>query len=129
MPESLTTPLLAAGRDTCAGRRTWPAAFGAGLTAVLAVPVPASPNRQRRAARTQPDEAAIRGRIAPHATGLRRTAASARNPPESRREPPAGDSTPPRGCAGPNPAERPPRATRRRRQRQRQRQRRHRLRR
>ena len=34
--------LLAAGRDTCAGRRTWPAAFGAGLTAVLAVPVPAS---------------------------------------------------------------------------------------
>ena len=49
------------------------------------------PNRQRRAARTQPDEAAIRGRIAPHATGLRRTAASARNPPESRREPPAGD--------------------------------------
>jgi hypothetical protein len=34
--------LLAADRDACAGRRTWPAAFGASLTAALAVPVPAS---------------------------------------------------------------------------------------
>jgi len=42
MTEFLINRLLAAGRDTCAGRRTWPAAFGAGLTAVLAVPVPAS---------------------------------------------------------------------------------------
>src|SRR4051812_47952277 len=34
--------LLGAGRDACAGRRTWPAAFGVGLTAALAAPVPAS---------------------------------------------------------------------------------------
>ncbi len=33
---------LAAGRDVCAGRSIWPAAFGAGLTAVLTVPAPAS---------------------------------------------------------------------------------------
>ena len=34
--------LLAAGRDMRAGRRAWPAAFGAGLTAALALPLPAS---------------------------------------------------------------------------------------
>src|SRR3954469_18475522 len=33
--------LLAANRDACAGRHTWPAAFGAGLAAVLNVPLPA----------------------------------------------------------------------------------------
>src|SRR5215213_1998005 len=33
--------LLAADRNACAGRRTWPAAFGASLTAMLTVPLPA----------------------------------------------------------------------------------------
>ena len=99
--------LMAAGRDTCAGRRRWPAAVAAGLTAALTTPIPGLlPNRQRRAARTHADEAAIRGRIAPYAPGLRRPVASARNPPESRREPPAGDgkdcvsNTAAAGCRG-----------------------------
>src|SRR5688572_25807108 len=33
--------LLVTDRDVRAGRRIWPAAFGAGLTAVLTVPLPA----------------------------------------------------------------------------------------